>query len=216
MQQLLLELTHQLAHYATHNVLEVVGTLVGVLYLWLEWRASIYLWLAGFVMPCIYVVVYFQAGLYADFGMQVYYILAGIYGLALWGFGRKRTKHTHPIKRTPLSLWPWLAVITSMLWLAIGGVLTLTDSNVVWLDAFTTAVSIVATWMLAKKYVEQWLAWVAVDAVCTGLYIYKGLYFTAALYGLYTIIAVWGYYKWLALMQRAEEEENYAELSTMS
>ncbi len=61
-------------------------------------------------------------------------------------------------------------------------------------------------WMLARKYVEQWLVWIAVDVVCCGLYIYKGLYFTSALYGLYTIIAVFGYFEWRRLMNREEEQ----------
>ena len=73
---------------------------------------------------------------------------------------------------------------------------TFTDSNVPALDAFTNALSIVALWALARKYVEQWLFWIVVDVVCTGLYIYKGIPFKAGLYGLYVIIAVAGYRKW--------------------
>lgn len=75
-----------------------------------------------------------------------------------------------------------------------------TDSNVPWLDSFTTALSIVGMWMLARKYIEQWFAWILVDIVCCGLYIYKDLYFTSALYGLYSIIAIFGYFKWKRLM----------------
>jgi len=75
-----------------------------------------------------------------------------------------------------------------------------TDSNVPWLDSFTTALSIVGMWMLARKYIEQWFAWIIVDIVCCGLYIYKDLYFTSALYGLYSIIAIFGYFKWKKLM----------------
>lgn len=204
MPQYFIDALQQLACYITSHPLEVAGTLLGLLYLWLEWRASLYLWFVGFVMPCVYVVVYFRAGLYADFAMQVYYILAGIYGLILWGFGRKRDTPQRPITHTPHTLWWPLLGITAGLWLTIGWALSLTDSNVVWLDAFTTALSIVATWMLAKKYAEQWLAWVAVDAVSSGLYIYKGLYATAGLYGLYTIIAVLGYYKWRSLIPQTD------------
>lgn len=75
-----------------------------------------------------------------------------------------------------------------------------TDSNVPWLDSFTTALSIVGMWMLARKYIEQWFAWILVDIVCCGLYIYKDLYFTSALYGLYSIIAIFGYFKWKKIM----------------
>ena len=72
--------------------------------------------------------------------------------------------------------------------------------NVPWLDSFTTALSIVGMWMLARKYIEQWFAWILVDIVCCGLYIYKDLYFTSALYGLYSIIAIFGYFKWKKIM----------------
>ncbi|MDE6121010.1 MAG: nicotinamide mononucleotide transporter family protein, partial [Muribaculaceae bacterium] len=60
--------------------------------------------------------------------------------------------------------------------------------------------SIVGTWLLARKYLGQWFAWIAVDAVSTGLYMYKGMYFYSALYGIYTVIAVWGYFKWKRIM----------------
>ena len=70
----------------------------------------------------------------------------------------------------------------------------------VWFDSFTTALSIVGMWMLAHKYLEQWLAWIAVDVVSSGLYVYKELYFTAVLYAVYAIIAIFGYIKWKQLM----------------
>ena len=84
-----------------------------------------------------------------------------------------------------------------------------TDSNVPWLDSFTTALSIVGMWMLARKYVEQWFAWILVDIVCCGLYIYKDLYFTSALYGLYSIIAIFGYFKWKKINERTMISEHY-------
>ena len=68
-----------------------------------------------------------------------------------------------------------------------------------WADAFTTALSVVALWMLARKYVEQWLVWIAADAACAALYAYKGLWPTAVLYLLYTVIAIAGYRKWKAI-----------------
>ena len=75
----------------------------------------------------------------------------------------------------------------------------MTDSTVPVSDAFTTALSIIALWALARKYAEQWLMWLVVDAVCCALYIYKGIPFKAAIYGLYTLVAILGYRKWLAL-----------------
>ena len=74
------------------NYLEIIGTLIGLLYLWLEYRASIYLWIAGIIMPAIYIFVYYRAGLYADFGINIYYLLAAVYGWLVWKYGNKRTK----------------------------------------------------------------------------------------------------------------------------
>ena len=97
-----------------------------------------------------------------------------------------------------------LSAITLALLLLIVFILkTYTDSDVPWGDGFTTAASIVATWMLARKILEHWLVWILVDGVAAGLYIYKGLYPTALLYLVYSIIAVTGYIQWRKSMEEA-------------
>ena len=78
-----------------------------------------------------------------------------------------------------------------------------TNSTVPLLDAFTNALSFVGLWALARKYVEQWLFWIAVDVVCCYLYVVKGIPFKAGLYGLYVVIAVLGYIKWKGLAKKA-------------
>ena len=79
------------------NYLEIIGTIIGLLYLWLEYRASIYLWIAGIIMPAIYIFVYYKAGLYADFGINIYYLLAAVYGWIIWKYGRI-ADHPYPIE----------------------------------------------------------------------------------------------------------------------
>lgn len=187
------------------NFLEIFGTIVGLLYLWFEYRASIYLWIVGIIMPAIYIFVYYDAGLYADFGINIYYLIAAVYGWFFWVWGRR--KHSSnaskelPIVHTPRRYYLPLVLIFVLSFIGIAWILIyFTDSNVPWLDSFTTALSIVGMWMLARKYIEQWWAWIVVDIVCCGLYIYKDLYFTSALYGLYSIIAIFGYFKWKKLM----------------
>ncbi len=187
--------------------LEILGTVVGLVYLWLEYRASIYLWVAGVVMPAIYIFVYYEAGLYADFGINIYYLLVAIYGWVAWktGFsftGRKEQNGELPITHTPRRAWAaalayFLVAQFSIAWILVNH----TDSTVPWADSFTTALSIVGMWMLARKYIEQWWVWCVVDVACSALYIYKGLYFTAVLYAVYAIIAIFGYYKWKRMMQ---------------
>lgn len=186
--------------FGTAGTLEILGTIVGLVYLWLEYRASIYLWIAGIVMPAIYIFVYYKAGLYADVGINIYYLIAAVYGWFFWMWGGNKPKdlpivHTPPKRYLPLLL-VFAAAFVGIAWILIN----YTDSTVPWLDSFTTALSIIGMWMLARKYIEQWFAWILVDIVCCGLYIYKDLYFTSALYGLYSIIAIFGYFKWKKLM----------------
>ena len=173
------------------NYLEILGTFVGI----------IYLWIAGLIMPAIYIFVYYDAGLYADFGINIYYLLASIYGIIYWGMGKKKSKDSVkediPITYTPKINYIPLILISGFLTIILALILIeFTDSNVPWADSFTTALSIVGMWMLTKKYVEQWLCWIAVDIVCAILYIYKELYFTSALYTLYFVIAYFGFLKW--------------------
>lgn len=194
------------------NYLEIIGTLVGLIYLWLEYKASIWLWVANVVMPAIYVVVYYEAGLYADFGINIYYLIISFYGIFWWWKGRRKTDTARPtegknaeelaISHTPRQMWARLGVVSVALLVLIAFILIrYTDSTVPWMDSLTTALSIVAMWMLARKYVEQWLVWIVVDVVSAGLYVYKDLYFTAGLYAFYAIVAYFGYKEWIRLMR---------------
>ena len=185
------------------QTLELVGTLVGLIYLWLEYRASIYLWMASVIMPAIYIFVYYEAGLYADFGINIYYLGAAVYGWLVWKYAPKPKEQAElPITKMPKRNWLRALVVFIVAQFLIAWVLiNFTDSDVPWWDAFTTALSIIGMWMLARKYLEQWLVWIVVDVVCVGLYLYKGLYFTSGLYALYSVIAVFGWLNWKRLMK---------------
>ncbi len=159
-------------------------------------------------MPLISMTIYFRNGLYADFGMNVYYLLMAIYGYLVWtGRLHKKNHQEAPLKirHFPLRFYPALILISAFIWWGIAFFLQeATDSTVPVADAFTTAISIVGTWMLARKYIEQWIAWLLVDAVCVYLYIYKGIYFYSLLYAIYTVIAILGYFKWRRLLRTQE------------
>ena len=183
--------------YITTHPLDTLGTVLGFIYLILEMRTSIWMWIVGSIMPAIYIVVLYQAGIYADCGMEIYYFLAGIYGLIIWLRGKteKGTKVT--ISNTPRKLWPRLSLLFVILFVAIAAFLReCTDSRVPYIDSFTTTLSIIGMWMLSRKYIEQWWVWLVVDAVSSGLYIYKGVYGRSILYAIYTIMAIYGWYIW--------------------
>ena len=193
--------------------LDILGFVVGLVYLILEYKASIWLWLASIIMPAIDMVLYFKAGLYADFGMAIYYCLAGVYGWLSWRWFktarqlREEKKGERPVTHfKPGHILPAAAAF-ALLWFGIWWILThWTNSTVPVADAFTTALSIVALWALAQKYAEQWLLWLVVDAVCCVLYIRKGIPFKAAIYGLYTVVAVLGYRKWLRMIGQSDTQ----------
>jgi nicotinamide mononucleotide transporter len=186
--------------------LDLATTVLGLLYIWLEYRAHIALWVVGIIMPALDIYLYYSHGLYGDAGMAVYYTLAAVYGLAVWKFRKtKEHKEPLPISRMPQTLY----LPAALFFLAAWGVtyyilVTWTNSTVPVLDAFTNALSFVGLWALARKFLEQWAFWIVVDVVCTVLYVQKGIPFKAALYGLYVVIAVMGYIKWKKMMAEAK------------
>ncbi len=194
------------------KILEVLGFSVGLLYLWWEYHADSRLWFASIVMPTISMWIYFHKGIYADFAINIYYFLIAVYGYIAWtrtgrrGKAAARSKKEElPIRHIPRRQLLSCTAVFILLWIALYcGLRYLTDSTVPVADAFTTALSIVAMWMLARKYIEQWIAWIAVDAVCVGLYSYKGIYLYGVLYGAYTIVALMGYRNWKRLMQKQQ------------
>ena len=178
-------------------VLQIAGAVLGLLYLWLEYKANIWLWVVGAIMPMVNGVMFLNKGIYADAAMQLYYIVAGIYGFLVWWLGSKHTKKEVDIQHTP-KRWIFPLVATYLV-LHAGLYYVLnrfTDSGVSFFDSMSTALSIVAMWMLSRKLVEQWLVWLVVDAISVGLYLYKGIPITAMLYALYCALAIAGYMRW--------------------
>ena len=182
--------------------LDLLTTVLGLAYIWLEYRASIWLWLFGIVMPALDIYLYWSHGLYGDAGMACYYTVAAIYGFAVWRWGTKKEK-VLPIAHMPLRLYLPAAVFFFAAWAITYYILvTWTNSTVPLLDAFTNALSFVGLWALARKYIEQWWFWIVVDVVCCVLYVQKGIPFKAGLYGLYMVIAVAGYHAWKRKMEK--------------
>lgn len=190
----------------THG-LEILGFVVGLFYLWFEYHANRLVWLASVVMPAISVWVYFSRGLYADFAINIYYLLIAVYGFIAWSIGGSRKPEAAQDKELSIThlktaTGAVLLVVFSVLDVLLTWILLeFTDSTVPYADAFTTALSIVALWMMARKIAEQWLVWFVVDLVCVGLYIYKDIPFYAALYAIYSVIAIFGYRKWVRMIK---------------
>ncbi|MFW5821840.1 MAG: nicotinamide riboside transporter PnuC [Tangfeifania sp.] len=181
------------------NKIEVLGAILGLLYIFFSIRQHILTWPTGLFTSLLYTAVFFQSGFYADMGLQVYYVAISIYGWYYWLKGNKKESNGDqvPVTRFSRKLLLKLVMATVFIYLVILFVLIrFTDSTVPVMDSLTTALSITATWMLAKKYIEHWLIWIFVDMVSAGLYIYKELWPTVILFVVYTIMAVLGYIEW--------------------
>ena len=189
--------------------LDILTTILGLIYIWLEYRAHIALWVIGVIMPALDIVLYWQHGLYGDAGMACYYTFAALYGFYVWKFVKtSKKKEPLPIIFLPRRQYLPTIVFFFVAWAAVYYVLiTWTDSTVPLLDSFTNALSFVGLWALARKYVEQWVFWMVVDGVCTFLYIKKGIPFKAMLYGLYVVIAIAGYLKWRSVAKTVKSNQ---------
>lgn len=178
------------------HYVEVCGTLTGLLYLGFSIRQHSLTWPAGLLNALFYIAVFFSSKIYADMTLQFYYVAISIYGWWSWHHG-SASGHKLEVSTTGFGLWLKLMTVFLLLFAVIAFVLVrFTDTNVPYWDAVTTALSIIATWMLARKKIEHWLVWVVTDAISIGLFIFKELYPTTLLFLAYTILAVYGYFEW--------------------
>ncbi|MRT91387.1 nicotinamide riboside transporter PnuC [Ancylomarina sp. 16SWW S1-10-2] len=187
------------------HIIEIIGTLSGFIYLYFEIKQSKWLWPVGLFSALLYIYVFFVAKFYADMGLQFYYVFISIYGWIYWSKSTSQDKVELIVSRIRVPLFFKLLLASSFIYIAISYVLVnYTDSPLPYWDSFTTALSIVATWMLARKILEQWLVWVLVDAVSMCLYLYKELYPTAVLFAVFTVLALYGYFQWKKDMIKTE------------
>lgn len=190
------------------HFLEYFGVLTGLLYLLLEIKQHRAMWVVGFTTSLVYVFVFFFSKIYADMGLNIYYTAISVYGFWQWTRKNKLREKEEPQQQNSSSekilyrhaSLKFLAVICFSI-LAIYGFLfyilyTFTDSPIPSGDAFTTAVGIVATWMLARRIIEHWIFWVIVNFVSVYLYYLRGLYPTMFLYTCYGLLAIVGLYTW--------------------
>ncbi|QXD16973.1 nicotinamide riboside transporter PnuC [Rhodocaloribacter litoris] len=186
------------------NLLEVVGFTAGLLYVLLNIRQNVWCWPAGLVSVTAYLIVFWEVRLYADMGLQVFYIGLSLYGWYYWLHGG-RDDGEAPVVR----LARRQAAVAALLGLAgtalMGYLLArFTDADLPYWDSATTVFSLVATWMTARKILENWLLWIAVDTLYVFIYVYKGLYLTSVLFALYLVLATTGYFAWKRTMPAPE------------
>jgi nicotinamide mononucleotide transporter len=189
------------------SALEIIGTVLGVIGVWLMIRQNIWGWPVGLVQVAVYAWVFFDARLYSDTILQAAFFLIQAYGWWHWLRGEKNRVAGSTV--LPITRLSGAAVAT---WIAVGAVLTAawglfmhrtTDAALPWWDAFILVFSLIAQWWQARKNIENWPAWVVVNTVAIGVYWAKDLRLTSGLYLIFWVMALWGWRAW----QRAMQEE---------
>jgi nicotinamide mononucleotide transporter len=192
-----------LLSWITDNSIELFGAITGIVYVILEIRQVPLLWPVGIVTSAVYIWVFFTARLYADMSLQVYYVVISFLGWYWWVKGavqgdvKDQVTNILQVTHIKLKLAVKLAVILIVIYTVIYLVLSrLTDSPVPSLDAFITSLSIIGTWMLARKIYEHWFLWIIVNSASIVLCLMRELYPTAGLYSVYLIMSFIGLYHW--------------------
>ena len=181
---------------ALGSPLEIVAAIVGVVSVSLSVRQNIWSWPTAIVNVSLYVIVFYEAKLYADMGLQVVYIALSLYGWYQWLYGGANHSEL-PVTRIRARTGVILAAIGVAATALLGAVLHgHTNAALPFLDSATTATSLVAQWMMTRKLLENWMVWIAVDVVYVGMFIYKSLYVTAVLYAIFLGLAVAGHRQW--------------------
>ena len=179
-------------------MLEFFGVLFGLFYLALEIMQKKGMWVVGLLMAAVYAVVFFQQGVYASMGFQVYYILVSIYGFMQWGTDKAQTQQKICYRSLPLRVFVWSVVIyaaaTAFMVLVLG---RLTDDPMPFADSSATVVSAIATFWLSKSYKEQWLLWFIVNVLTVAMSLKLQMDPTAILYTVNSAASVYGYIHWI-------------------
>tara|TARA_Y100001970_G_scaffold134312_1_gene165408 strand:+ start:2373 stop:2951 length:579 start_codon:yes stop_codon:yes gene_type:complete len=181
--------------------LEIGAVFLAVAYLLLAVRRDIRCWIAGIMSSSIYFVLMFTANLYMESILQIFYIFMGVYGFNQW---KSDIANTEEISITTWNLKTHLIVLGIILISSYfaGYILdTYTDAKLPFLDSLTTFGALFATYMVAKKILENWIYWFLIDSVSIYLFIERELYLTSILFCLYLIIIIFGFRSWLAVFR---------------
>jgi nicotinamide mononucleotide transporter len=178
------------------NRWEILAVIFGIVSVYLSTRENIWSWPTALVNVSLYFVVFLEAKLYADMGLQVVYFALSLYGWYEWLYGGEHRTELH-VSRTSRPLGVRLVLVGLASAAVLGTVLArFTDAALPYLDSVTTSTSLVAQWMMTRKILENWAVWAVVDVVYIGMFIFKHLYLTAGLYSVFLVLAVMGYFQW--------------------
>jgi len=189
---------------------EMLAVVLAITYLLLAMKESLWCWYCAFISTAIYTVLFWNVSLLMESALNVFYMAMAVYGWWEWRYGGQKHDgvaiHRWGLN-THLAAFSGIALIT-----LLSGYLLAENTRAVWpyVDAFTTWASVITTWMVAKKVLENWLYWIVIDSVSAILYVDRGLYLTALLFVAYVIIVVFGFFNWRTLEQAQHEQASMA------
>lgn len=194
---------HTIQEWLKHQtLLETTGVITGLLCVYLAARNNIWNWPVAIVSVGIYIFIFLDARLYADMGLQFYFMAMNIYGWYFWSHKPEAEIKTPVVlmsARQTLYGAIIIATVTPLLGYTLvkmAPILHYTPASFPYLDSFCTACSLVAQFYMARKILENWLIWIFVDVIYVGVYIVKGLDLTAIMYAVYVAIALFGFIDW--------------------
>lgn len=192
------------------SLVELIGTLTGILAVILATQSNIWSWPVGFVNFIFAFILYYQVHLYSDMFLQVYYVITGIYGWIYW-YGKKNEA------QTPITLLSRRGRVIHLTLIVIGTIgfgyfmsrihlimpqLFPHPAAYPYPDSFVAVLSVLANWMLAQRKIENWILWIVIDAICTIMYWLKGIQFFSLEYLIFTFMAIYGLINWIKLYKR--------------
>ena len=188
--------------------MQIFTLVTGVIYIILEIRQKNLMWVVGIATSLAAMWVFFRQGLYASFGLNTYYLITAFIGLWQWGKDRQKLGTVTPKKSKKkniptihLNRLPLKTVIVSVVAMIVGTygmaqLMELLENPMSYLDSAVTVMSVVATWWLVRAYIQQWWLWIVADALSAVLCATQGMWMMTALYGAYSLSAIYGYIHW--------------------
>ncbi len=188
--------------FLQNSLLELIAVVFAIAYLVLAVRENILCWLAAGISTSIFLIIFWDVKLYMESGLQIYYLAMAGYGWHQW---RRVNDESSGLQVSTWNVQQHVSAITVIALLSFFSGYLLragTDAQLPYLDSFTTWASVVTTFMVARKVLENWIYWLVIDSVSIFLYIDRELYFTSILFAVYIVIIFFGWYSWYRSYQQ--------------
>ena len=203
----MIEVINTIAHQLLQNsLLELAAVIFAVAYLVLAVRENSLCWYAAGISTLIFLFIFWDVKLYMESGLQIYYLAMAFYGWYQWRGANRETASLRVSKWRAKQHVIALALIATLTLISGSLLNSGTDANLPYLDSFTTWASVVTTFMVTRKILENWFYWLVIDSVSIYLYLDRELYFTSLLFAIYIVIIFFGWFAWNRSYRQREIE----------